>query len=203
MATTISHSTPSPMPRPGVLRASVGLALVSLLLFGLLYSLAATGLGRMLFPAAATGSVIERDGRVIGSTLVAQPFADERYFQPRPSAAGYNPMALSGSNQARTNPDLRARIDASRAAVAAREGVEAAAVPSDLVTQSGGGIDPHISPAAAQVQVARVARARGVDVSRIEALVAAHTDAPQFGVFGATRINVLALNLALDAAGTR
>lgn len=203
MATTISHSTSSQAPRPSVLRASIGLALVSLLLFGLLYSLAATGLGRMLFPAAATGSVIERDGRVIGSTLVAQPFADARYFQPRPSAAGYNPMALSGSNQARTNPDLRARIDDARAAVAAREGIDAAAVPSDLVTQSGGGIDPHISPAAAQVQVARVARARGIDVSRIEALVAAHTEAPQFGVFGATRINVLALNLALDAAGTR
>lgn len=203
MATTISRSTSLQAPRPGVLRASVGLALVSLLLFGFLYSLAATGLGRVLFPDAATGSAIERDGRVIGSTLVAQPFADARYFQPRPSAAGYNPMALSGSNQARTNPDLRARIDAARAAVATREGIDAAAVPSDLVTQSGGGIDPHISPAAAQVQVARVARARGVDVSRIEALVAAHTEAPQFGVFGATRINVLALNLALDAAGTR
>lgn len=203
MATTISHPTSSHAPRPGVLRASVGLALVSLLLFGFSYSLVATGLGRVMFPAAATGSVIERDGRVIGSTLVAQPFADERYFQSRPSAAGYNAMALSGSNQARTNPDLRARIDDARAAVAAREGIDAAAVPSDLVTQSGGGIDPHISPAAAQVQVARVASARGIDVSRIEALVAAHTEAPQFGVFGATRINVLALNLALDAAGTR
>jgi K+-transporting ATPase ATPase C chain len=152
----------------------------------------------MLFPHQATGSLIEREGRVVGSSLVAQPFADDRYFQPRPSAAKYDVMALAGSNQARTNPDLRARIDEARAAVVAREGVAPADVPGDLVTQSGGGIDPHLSPAAVRIQIARVARARGIEAAEVERLVAAHTEAPQFGVLGAPRINVLELNLALD-----
>lgn len=182
-----------------VWRASLVLALVTLLGFGLLYSLAGTGLGRMLFPHQATGSLIEREGRVVGSSLVAQPFADDRYFQSRPSAAKYDVMALAGSNQARTNPDLRARIDEARAAVVAREGVAPADVPGDLVTQSGGGIDPHLSPAAVRIQIARVARARGIEAAEVERLVAAHTEAPQFGVLGAPRINVLELNLALDA----
>ena len=174
------------------------LALVTLLGFGLLYSLAATGIGGLLFPAQAKGSLIERDGRVIGSSLVAQPFADDRYFQSRPSAAGYDVMALAGSNQARTNPDLRARIDEAREAVAAREGVAVAHVPGDLVTQSGGGIDPHLSPEAIRIQIARVARARGVDAAVIERLVAEHSEGKQFGLFGEPRVNVLELNLALD-----
>lgn len=186
-----------------VWRASLMLALVTLLGFGLLYSLAGAALGRVLFPHQATGSLVERDGQVIGSSLVAQPFADDRYFQSRPSAAKYDVMALAGSNQARTNPDLRSRIDEARTAVATREGVAPDAVPSDLVTQSGGGIDPHLSPAAIQVQVARVARVRGLPVGEVERLVAAHTEAPQFGLLGAPRINVLELNLALDAQARR
>ena len=189
----------SPVSTRGALRPSLMLAAVSLLGFGLLYSLAGTGLGRALFPHQATGSLIERDGQVIGSSLVAQPFADDRYFQSRPSAASYDVMALAGSNQARTNPNLRSRIDEARTAVAAREGVAPDAVPGDLVTQSGGGIDPHLSPAAVQIQIARVARARGIEASEIERLVAMHTEAPQFGVLGAPRVNVLELNLALDA----
>jgi K+-transporting ATPase ATPase C chain len=186
-----------------VWRASLMLALVTLLGFGLLYSLAGTGLGAMLFPHQASGSLIERGGKVIGSSLVAQPFADDRYFQSRPSAAGYDVMALAGSNQARTNPDLRSRIDEARIAVATREGVAPDAVPGDLVTQSGGGIDPHLSLAAIQTQVARVARVRGLPVGEIERLVAEHTEAPQFGLLGAPRINVLELNLALDAQARR
>ncbi|HUD41057.1 MAG TPA: potassium-transporting ATPase subunit KdpC [Dokdonella sp.] len=189
------------IPTPNLWRAALALALVVLLGFGLLYSLVAAGAGRLLFPAQATGSLIERDGRVIGSALVAQPFADDRYFRPRPSAASYDAMALAGSNQARTNPDLRARIDAARAAVAAREGVTPAEVPGDLITASGSGIDPHLSPAAVRIQIARVARARGLPAGEVERLVAAHTEAPQFGVLGAPRINVLELNLALDASG--
>jgi K+-transporting ATPase ATPase C chain len=192
------NAASTPAPARSALRPSLMLAAVSLLGFGLLYSLAGTGLGRVLFPHQATGSLVERDGRVIGSALVAQPFADDRYFQSRPSAAGYDVMALAGSNQARTNPDLRTRIDEARAAVAAREGVAPADVPSDLVTQSGGGIDPHLSPAAVRIQIARVARARGIKAAEVERLVAAHTEAPQFGVLGAPRINVLELNLALD-----
>ncbi|MGR4875329.1 potassium-transporting ATPase subunit KdpC [Pseudoxanthomonas sp. LARHCG66] len=193
------NAASTPAPARSALRPSLMLAAVSLLGFGLLYSLAGTGLGRVLFPHQATGSLVERDGRVIGSALVAQPFADDRYFQSRPSAAGYDVMALAGSNQARTNPDLRTRIDEARAAVAAREGVAPADVPSDLVTQSGGGIDPHLSPAAVRIQIARVARARGIKAAEVERLVAAHTEAPQFGVLGAPRINVLELNLAMDA----
>jgi len=193
--------TPTSVPSatPGALRPSLMLAAVSLLGFGLLYSLAGTGVGRALFPEQATGSLVERGGQVIGSSLVAQPFADDRYVQSRPSAAGYDTMALAGSNQARTNPALRTRIDDARAAVAAREGIAPADVPGDLVTQSGGGIDPHLSPAAVRVQIPRIARARGVDAAVIERLVDAHIEAPQFGILGAPRVNVLELNLALDA----
>lgn len=196
----MTTSSPSSTSAAPVWRPALVLAGVTLLGFGLLYSLAGAGLGRMLFPHQATGSLIERDGKVVGSSLVAQPFADDRYFQPRPSAAKYDVMALAGSNQARTSPDLRSRIDETRAAVAAREGVAPDAVPSDLVTQSGGGIDPHLSPEAIRVQIARVARARGLPVDEVERLVAAHTESPQFGVLGAPRINVLELNLALDGA---
>ncbi|CAN7164851.1 potassium-transporting ATPase subunit KdpC [Pseudoxanthomonas sp. LjRoot143] len=191
----------SPLSSPPVWRASLMLALITLFGFGLLYSLAGAGLGRVLFPHQATGSLIERDGQVIGSSLVAQPFADDRYVQSRPSAAGYDVMALAGSNQARTNPDLRARIDEARTAVVTREGVAPADVPGDLVTQSGGGIDPHLSPASVQIQVARVARVRGLPVSDVEQLVAEHTEGRQFGLLGAPRVNVLELNLALDARG--
>lgn len=188
--------------RSSVWRASIGLAATSLLGFGLAYSLAATQLGTLLFADAAGGSLVERDGRVVGSSLVAQPFADLRYFQPRPSAAAYDVMALAGSNQARSNPDLRKRLDDARAAVAAREGVALDAVPSDLVTQSGGGIDPHISPAAARIQVQRVAKARGMDPSVVSRLLAEHTEGPRFGLYGAARVNVLELNLALDRASS-
>lgn len=181
------------------LRGALGFALVSLLLAGLSYSLAGATLGRVLFPYQAGGSIVERDGKAIGSALVAQPFAADRYFQPRPSAAGYDAMAAAGSNQARSNPELRRRIEAARAAVAAREGIAPEAVPADLITQSGGGLDPDISPAAARVQVARIARARGLDSARVEVLVEQHVTAPQFGLFGQPRVNVLELNLALDA----
>ncbi|MEH6420933.1 potassium-transporting ATPase subunit KdpC [Pseudomonas sp. CGJS7] len=182
------------------LRAPLLFAAVSLLGFGLLYSLAGTALGRVAFPAQAGGSIIERNGQAVGSELIAQPFADARYFQPRPSAAKYDPMAASGSNQARSNPDLRKRIAEDTAAIAQRDGIALSEVPAELATQSGGGLDPHISPRAAQVQAARVAKARGVDVGKIDALIAANTEAPQFGVLGQPRVNVLKLNLALDAA---
>ena len=181
------------------LRAPLLFAAVILLVFGLLYALAGTALGRLLFPMQATGSVIEREGRVVGSALVAQPFADARYFQSRPSAANYDPMAAAGSNLARSNPDLRKRVDAAIAAVAAREGIAPADVPLELATQSGGGLDPHLTPAGARVQVARVAKARGLDPAIVQHAVDAATEAPQFGVLGQPRVNVLRLNLALDA----
>jgi K+-transporting ATPase ATPase C chain len=121
------------------LRAPLLFAAVILLGFGLSYSLAGAALGRVLFPASATGSTIERDGKVIGSALVAQPFADARYFQPRPSAANYDPMAAAGSNLARSNPDLHKRIDDAITIVAAREGIAPSAVPMELVTHPAAG----------------------------------------------------------------
>ena len=183
----------------GALRSSLAFAFVILLGMGLLYSLAGTAIGRALFPQQATGSIVTRDGKAVGSSLIAQPFTDARYFQPRPSAAGYNPMSAAGSNQARTNPDLRKRIAETTAAVAAREGIAAQDVPGELVTQSGSGLDPDLSPAGAQVQISRVAKARNMDPKRVAELVAAHTQGPQFGLLGQPRINVLQLNLALDA----
>lgn len=182
-----------------VLRPSLVFAVVILLGMGLLYSLTGTVIGRVLFPQQATGSIVSRDGQQVGSLLVAQPFADARYFQPRPSAAGYNPMSAAGSNQARTNPDLRKRIADTRAAVAARDGIAAEDVPGELVTQSGGGLDPDISPDGARVQIARVAQARHLDPAQVERLVVLHTRGPQFALLGQSRVNVLALNLALDA----
>lgn len=184
----------------GLLRGAIGLSVLTLAGFGFLYSLAGVGLGQALFPAAANGSLVERAGRVVGSALVAQPFAGAGYFQPRPSAAGYDPMALAGSNQARSHADLRARLDAARAEVARREGVAPGEVPPDLVTQSGSGSDPHLGPQAVAIQIERVARARGMQRAALEALVAQHTEPRQWGVLGAPRINVLALNLALDRA---
>lgn len=184
----------------GLLRASILFAVIILLGMGLLYSLAGTALGRSLFPHQATGSIVLQNGKPVGSSLVAQAFSDAIYFQPRPSAAGYDPMAAAGSNQARTNPDLRKRIAETTVEVSAREGIAAQDVPAELVTQSGSGLDPHISPAGARVQIARVAQARGMDPSAVAALVAANTQAPQFGVLGQPRVNVLKLNLALDAA---
>lgn len=185
----------------GAWRGSLVLTVLTLAGFGFLYSLAGVGIGQALFPEQARGSVITQGGRVVGSALVAQPFVGEGYFHARPSSASYDLMALAASNQARTNPELRKRIEGERAAVAQREGVAPATVPSDLVTQSGSGIDPHVSPASAALQVARVARARGLSRETVERLVAAHTEPPQFGVLGVARVNVLTLNLALDASG--
>ncbi|KRC38271.1 MULTISPECIES: potassium-transporting ATPase subunit KdpC [unclassified Lysobacter] len=181
------------------LRAPLLFALVVLLGFGLLYCLAGTALGRLAFPWQATGSLALQDGKVRGSTLVAQPFADARYFQPRPSAANYDPMAAAGSNLARTNPDLRKRMAETAIAVAERDGIAVSDVPAELITQSGGGLDPHLSPRAAQVQVARVAKARGLSAADVDAMVVAHTLPRQFGLLGEPRVNVLELNLALDA----
>jgi K+-transporting ATPase ATPase C chain len=167
--------------RGGGLGTATRFALVAILAFGLLLPLVGVLLGQTLFPAQAHGSLIDRNGKVLGSALIAQPFADNRYFRPRPSA-------------------LRERIAANSAEVVAREHVAADAIPSDLVTASGSGMDPHISPAAAALQVARVARTRHMEPERVQALVAAHTEAPTFGVFGQARVNVLQLNLALDEA---
>lgn len=193
------HAAPSTGAGHGLWRGALGLTVLTLAGCGFLYALAGVGIGQVLFPDQARGSLVVQGERTVGSTLVAQPFVGERYFQPRPSAAGYNPMALAGSNQARTHADLRARIEEARAAVARRDGVDPSAVPGDLITQSGGGIDPHISAEGAAIQIDRVARARGLDRAVVERAVAAHTEGPQLGLLGQTRVHVLSLNLALDA----
>ncbi|WAW86418.1 potassium-transporting ATPase subunit KdpC [Xanthomonas citri pv. malvacearum] len=194
-------SSSLPLRDDGVLRGSLALAVFTLFGLGLAYSLIATGITGALFSEQATGSLMRVDARVVGSALVAQPFTDARYFQPRPSTAKYDLTAAAGSNQARSNPDLLARIATTRAQVAARDGIAPEAVPGELLTQSGSGLDPHLSPAGAQVQIRRVAAARGWPEQRVAALVQATTEAPQFGLLGQPRVNVLALNLALDQAG--
>lgn len=196
-----SITTPNTRARNPVWRPAIGLSLFGLVGTGLVYALAATGIAGTLFPAQADGSLVrDGDGTVRASLLVAQPFSGEGYFQTRPSAAGYDPMAAAGSNMARGNPDLIKRVADATTAVAARERLDPAKVPGELVTQSGSGLDPELSPAAVQVQVARVAQARGWPAERVQALVDAQLQGRQWGVFGQPRVNVVALNHALDAA---
>jgi K+-transporting ATPase ATPase C chain len=173
---------------------------VTMLLCGGAYPLLIWGIGQTLFAERANGSLIRRaDGTVIGSRLVAQPFTRNEYFAPRPSAVDYNAASTGGSNFGPSNPDHLAAVEERLAAVMKRDGVGAAQVPADLVTASGAGLDPHISPAAAAIQAPRVASARGVPVDRIHELIGEHLEPPTFGFLGRRRVNVLELNLALDA----
>lgn len=185
-------------PRSAILRPAIGLSLVSLLGFGLLYSSVATGLGQLLFPAQSNGSLIEKSQRIEGSSLVAQNFQNPRYFMSRPSAANYDPMAMSGSNLAVTNPELKAKIEQRLVDTAKANHVDESQIPSDLVTASGSGIDPHISPEAAQLQVERIAQLRHLSTQQVMDIVHQHTESKQFGLLGQARVNVLELNLALD-----
>ena len=180
------------------LRASLGLLIFTLVGCGAVYSAIATGAGQVLFNNQANGSLIEIDQKVVGSTLVAQPFVGNEYFHPRPSAANYDPMAMAGTNLARTNPELQKQIGAQILAVKKQDHTGNTPIPSDLVTKSGSGIDPHISPEAAQLQVARVAQARHLDLKIVEGLLQKHIEPMQFGVLGQARVNVLELNTALD-----
>lgn len=200
---TQSVALPSPAtPVARWLQALRG-ALVLMLLSGVLYPLVTVAIGAVLFPHQSTGSLIERDGKVIGSALVGQPFSAPGYFHGRPSAAGYDPFAVSGSNLAPSNPTLRERAMASASAISAANGVEPTAIPVDLIAASGSGIDPHISPAAAELQIDRVAAARGLPRAEIAALVAARVERPVLGVLGQPRVNVLQLNVALDNIGRK
>lgn len=190
-------STPHP------LRPAITLFILLGVLLGGLYPLLVTGLAQAFFPHQANGSLIQRQDQLVGSELIGQNFTSPAYFWGRPSATGTFPnngMASGGSNLGPTNPALKqAAEDRVRALQEADPGNKSP-IPMDLLTASASGLDPHISPAAAQYQAGRVARARGITVEQVRALIRANSQTPQWGLFGEPRVNVLKLNLALDAA---
>jgi K+-transporting ATPase ATPase C chain len=186
-----------------IVRPALVLFVLLSALTGLIYPMAVTGAAKAVFPAQADGSLIVLDGTTVGSKLIGQNFSDPKHFWGRPSATApqpYNASASGGSNQGPLNPALadavKGRIEALRAA----DPGNTAPVPVDLVTTSGSGLDPDISPAAARYQAARVARARGVPIEQVNALIANNTQGPLWGLLGESRVNVLALNIALDAS---
>jgi potassium-transporting ATPase KdpC subunit len=173
--------------------------IVTVVLFGVGYHVVLWTVGRLAFPGRAAGSLIARqDGSLVGSSLLAQAFTRDDYVHPRPSAVDYNAASTGGSNYGPSNPDQLQAVRDRLRSIAEREGVRPGSVPSEMVTASGGGLDPHIPPRAAEIQAPRVALARGVPVERVEALIRAHTEGPTFGFLGRARVNVLELNLALD-----
>lgn len=185
--------------RGGGAFAAVFWAVVLFVVTGLLYPFIATSLGGALFGAQARGSLVEAPtGMAVGSALIAQPFANDGYLEPRPSAIGYDPRSTGGSNWAPSNPALRERMVVDSARIAAREQVAPETIPVELLSTSGAGLDPHLTPAGALFQAPRVARSRGVAVGEVEALIRAAVEPPMFGLWGGERVNVLLVNLALD-----
>ena len=183
------------------LRYAIGFVVLLTVLTGVIYPLTVTGLAQALFRDRANGSLISENGEVVGSELIGQPFSDPRYFWGRLSATEYDAAASSGSNYGPTNPALLEAIQARIEALRAVDPDNEEPIPVDLVTASGSGLDPHISIAAAQYQVPRVARYRDLSEDEVSALVDRFTERHQFGILGEPRVNVLKLNLALDQPG--
>ncbi|GHD56527.1 potassium-transporting ATPase subunit KdpC [Jeongeupia chitinilytica] len=186
------------------LRPALTIFVLLTALTGVLYPAAVTGIAQGVFPNQANGSVISKDGRAVGSGLIGQNFTEPRYFWGRPSATGpmpYNGAGSGGSNLGPTNPALFDAVKTRVAALKAADPGNTAPVPVDLVTASGSGLDPDISPEAAAYQIGRIAKARNLSIPQVEALVAANTTGKQWGFLGEARVNVLKLNLALDALG--
>jgi K+-transporting ATPase ATPase C chain len=182
------------------IRRGVLFTVVTMVLLGGGYHAALWLVGLVLFPSQAEGSLIRRsDGSVVGSRLIAQAFTRPEYFHPRPSGVDYNAASTGGTNYGPSNPDHLKAVQERLQAATALEGVDPARVPSEMVTASGAGLDPHIPPAAAALQAARVAGARRVPVERVVDLIRTHTEPPTLGFLGRARVNVLELNLALDA----
>jgi len=181
---------------------SIRALIVFTVITGVAYPLLVTGISQVLFKDQANGSLIRKDGKVLGSRLIGQPFSDPKYFWSRPSATSpqpYNGASSSGSNQGPTNPALKEAVEGRVKALRDAGGDASKAVPVDLVTASGSGLDPHISPAAAEYQVARVAKTRSLPEEKVRELVQKHTEGRQLGILGEPSVNVLELNLALDA----
>jgi K+-transporting ATPase ATPase C chain len=181
------------------LKQGVLFTVVALVLIGGAYNVLLWGVASVAFPAQAEGSLIRRgDGTVVGSRLIAQKFTRPEYFQARPSGVDYNAASTGGTNYGPSNADHLKAVQERLEAITAQEGVAAGQVPSEMVTASGAGMDPHIPPAAASLQAQRVATARGVSIDRVRQLIDAYTEPPTFGFLGRARVNVLELNLALD-----
>jgi K+-transporting ATPase ATPase C chain len=188
------------------LRPAIILTLVLCVVTGVLYPGVVTIIAQLVFPKQANGSLVTVNGHVVGSSLIGQSFAQPYYFHPRPSAAGngYDPTASGGTNKGPTDRKLADSLIAPRIdSVVALDGGKKGSIPSDMVTASGSGLDPHISPANAELQVSRVAHARGVTTEQVRTVLAQHTEGRQFGIFGEPRVNVLELNIALDQAFPR
>ena len=179
--------------------AGLALLLAFTVVFGLGYPLLMTGIGQVAFHDQANGSMVQVQGKDVGSSLIGQEFKGAQWFQSRPSASSYDALASGGTNLGPNSPDLLKAVQKARAAVALRNGVPPADVPPDAVTSSGSGLDPHISPAYADLQVRRVAQARGLSVAEVQQLVDDHTQGRILGFLGEPRVNVLELNLALAA----
>jgi potassium-transporting ATPase KdpC subunit len=188
------------------LRPAIVLTLLLCVITGLLYPAVVTAIAQLVFPRQANGSIVTVNGRPVGSELIGQAFSAPYYFHSRPSAAGagYDATASAGTNKGPTDLKLADTLIAGAVDnVVKEDGAEKGKIPSDMVTASGSGLDPHISPANADLQVARVARERGADAEAVRKLVAQHTEERQFGFLGDPRINVLLLNIALDSAFPR